>query len=113
MPYKICIDYIKSQKIIHWIMALFIMLDLFVAQKFDREMQLWDRLESRIDHASVGLLVTFLFILHLILRYRHGAHTPPMLMPRWQVVTAKLGHDALYTLMGLLMLSGIMSTTFA
>ena len=54
-----------------------------------------------------------LFILHLILRYRHGAHTPPMLMPRWQVVTAKLGHYALYTLMGLLMLSGIMSATFA
>ena len=89
MPHKIRIDYIKSQKIIHWIMALSIMLDLFVAQKFGREMQLWDRLKSRIDHASVGLLVTFLFTFHLLLGYRHGAHTPPMLMPRWQVITAK------------------------
>lgn len=113
MPHKSRIDYVKSQKIIHWVMALLIMLDLFVAQKFGREMELWDRLESRIDHASVGLLVTFLFILRLILRYRYGAPTLPVLMPRWQVVLAKLGHSALYALMGLLMLSGILSAIFA
>ncbi len=50
MPHKIRMDYIKSQ-IIHW--------------------------SQWIDQASVGLLVTFLYILRLILRYRHGAPTPP------------------------------------
>ena len=39
-------------------------------------------------------------------------HTP-MLMPRWQVVAAKLGQYALYALMEILMLSGIMSAIFA
>ena len=54
-------DYVKSQKIIHWMMAFLIMLDLVIAQKFGGEMELWDRLESRVDHATVGLIVTFLF----------------------------------------------------
>ena len=47
-------DFLKSQKIIHWIMAIIIMLDLNIAQKFGGEMDILDRLESRIDHTSVG-----------------------------------------------------------
>ena len=38
------IDYTKTQKIIHWLMAIIIMLDLNVAQKFGGNMELWDRL---------------------------------------------------------------------
>ena len=74
-------------------MAFLIMLDLFVAQKFGGEMELWDRLESRVDHASVGLFVTFLFILRLTLRYRYGAPSLPSAMPRWQVIAAQVGHS--------------------
>ena len=44
-------------------MAIIIMLDLNVAQKFGGNMELWDRLESRSDHATAGMIVTFLFIL--------------------------------------------------
>ena len=71
------IDYLKTQKIIHWMMAIIIMLDLNVAQKFGGEMELWDRLESRVDHAQAGLIVTFLFFLRLFLRYRYGAPALP------------------------------------
>ena len=39
-------DFLKSQKIIHWIMAIIIMLDLNIAQKFGGEMDILDRLES-------------------------------------------------------------------
>ena len=42
------IDYLKTQKIIHWLMAIIIMLDLNVAQKFGGNMELWDRLEFMI-----------------------------------------------------------------
>ena len=61
------IDYLKIQKIIHWLMAIIIMLDLNVAQKFGGEMQLLDRLDSRVYHATAGMIVTFLFILRIIL----------------------------------------------
>ena len=106
-------DYVKSQKIIHWVMAFLIMLDLFIAQKFGGEMELWDRLESLVDHATVGLIVTFLFILRLFLRYRYGAPSLPTSMPRWQMFAANLGHYGLYFLMGALMVTGIISASFA
>ena len=64
------IDYYRIQKIIHWLMAIIIMLDLNVAQKFGGEMELLDRLDSRVDHATAGLIVTFLFILRLFIRYK-------------------------------------------
>ena len=59
------LDYSKTQKIIHWLMAIIIMLDLNVAQKFGGNMELWDRLESRVDHATAGMIVTFLFLLRV------------------------------------------------
>jgi hypothetical protein len=40
-------------------MAVAIILDLIVAQKFGGEMELWDRLESRADHATMNLIVSF------------------------------------------------------
>jgi cytochrome b561 len=55
------VDYLKAQKIIHWLMAFVIMLDLNVAQKFGGDMELWDRLESRADHATCWLN-SYLFI---------------------------------------------------
>ena len=106
-------DYAKSQKIIHWLMAFLIMLDLNIAQKFGGEMELWDRLESRIDHATAGLIVTLLFILRLCLRYRYGAPSLPSSMPKWQVLGAKAGHYGLYFLMGSLIITGIISASVA
>ena len=106
-------DYLKSQKIIHWLMAIAIMIDLRVAQKFGGEMELWDRLESRADHATMGLIITFLLILRIILRYRYGAPSLPSSMSKWQVYAAQAGHYGLYILMGTLVLTGIISATFA
>ena len=105
------IDYLKTQKIIHWMMAIIIMLDLNVAQKFGGEMELWDRLESRVDHAQAGLIVTFLFFLRLFLRYRYGAPALPAEMPHWQVISAKAGHYGLYVLTSII--SGLLLPRFA
>jgi cytochrome b561 len=107
------IDYTKTQKIIHWLMAIIIMLDLNVAQKFGGNMELWDRLESRADHATAGMIVTFLFILRIALRYFYGAPKLPSTMPTWQVVSAKLGHYSLYFLMAGLIITGISMASFA
>lgn len=94
-------------------MAFAIMLDLNIAQKFGGEMELWDRLESRADHATMGLIITFLFLLRILLRYRYGAPSLPSSMPKWQVTAAQIGHYGLYFLMGALMLTGIISANFA
>ena len=94
-------------------MAFAIMLDLNVAQKFGGEMELWDRLESRADHATMGLIITFLFLLRILLRYRYGTPSLPSSMPKRQVIAAQIGHYGLYFLMGALMLTGIISANFA
>ncbi len=107
------LDYTKAQKVIHWLMAIIIMLDLNVAQKFGGDMELWDRLESRSDHATAGMIVTFLFILRIILRYFNGAPELPTTMPRWQIYSAKLGHYSLYVLMAGLIITGISMASFA
>ena len=106
-------DYLKSQKIIHWLMAIAIMIDLNVAQKFGGEMELWDRLESRADHATMGLIITFLLVLRIILRYRYGAPSLPSSMSKWQVRAANAGHYGLYILMAVLVTTGIISATYA
>ena len=94
-------------------MAIAIMIDLNVAQKVGGEMQLWDRLESRADHATMGLIITFLLILRIILRYKYGAPSLPDSMSKWQVLAAQAGHYGLYILMGSLVLTGIISATYA
>ena len=76
-------------------------------------MELWDRLESRADHATMNLIVTFLFILRLILRYRYGAPKLPSTIPKWQVLSAQAGHYSFYFLSGTLVLTGITSAIFA
>jgi len=100
-------DYAVSQKVIHWVMAALIMLDLVVAKKFGNPMELADRLESRGDHASLGIIVAVLFLIRIALRLKHGAPSMPAGMTKWQTRAAHWGHGLLYALMALLIVSGV------
>ena len=106
-------DYSVGQKVVHWLMALLIMLDLFVAQKFGGFLEDWDRLESRSDHATLGTIVTLLFIIRIILRVKNGAPTLPDSMPHWQVVLARWTHGLFYFFIGFLVISGLLTAVNA
>ena len=82
-------DYAVTQKVLHWLMTLLIMLDLIIAQKFGGEMADWDRFASRSDHASVGITIAVLLVLRLYFRWRYGAPALPATMPDWQKQLAK------------------------
>jgi cytochrome b561 len=96
-----------SQKLVHWLMALLITLDLVVARKFGGEMELLDRLESRIDHASLNIIVMCLFLIRVYLRAKHGAPHAPTTMAIWQTTLSKVTHSAIYLLMALLFITGL------
>ncbi len=100
-------DYTVGQKVVHWLMAILITLDLFVAQKLGGVMEDWDRLESRADHGSLGTIVAVLFVIRLVLRWRHGAPPLPASMPDWQRSLARWGHTLLYFFIGFLIVSGL------
>ncbi|OUR95156.1 hypothetical protein A9Q81_13740 [Gammaproteobacteria bacterium 42_54_T18] len=106
-------DYTVIQKVLHWLMAGIIMLDLFIAQKFGNYMEIADRLESRVDHSTMGLLVLTLFIIRLVLRMIYGAPKEDSTSPVWQVWMAKIAHGLLYVLMGLLVGSGLLTAVSA
>jgi len=98
-----------SQKVIHWLMAVFITLDLVVARKFGGDMELWDRLDSRIDHASLNLVVMCLFLLRVYLRRKHGAPSATTNMSNWQVSLSKITHLGIYMLMASLFVTGLIT----
>ena len=100
-------DYSIGQKLLHWIIATAILLDLFVAQKFGRFMPETDRFESRNDHASLGTLVAVLLAIRIYLRFKIGKPAPPNAIPIWQQNLAHLAHWGLYLLLATLVLSGI------
>jgi len=90
-------------------MALIIMLDLFVAQKFAGFMEMADRLESRGDHGSLGTILAVLLVIRIALRLRHGLPPLPGGMPQWQMMAAKLGHGLMYVAMLGLVATGVIS----
>ena len=101
-------DYAVIQKVIHWLMGIFIMLDLFIAQKFGNfigdEIGFTNfynetRFASRVDHATLGYILTILFVLRVYFRQRLGGAELPKNMPKWQIYAASIGHAGLYFLM--------------
>lgn len=103
------VDYRIAQKIVHWLMALIIMLDLFIAQKFSGVMELADRLESRGDHGSLGSSMAILLVIRIALRLIYGAPPLPDGMSQWQAMAAKLGHGLMYVAMLGLVATGVIS----
>jgi len=106
-------DYRVAQKVVHWLMALLIMFDLYVAQKFGGVLTDADRFESRSDHASVGTIVMVLFVIRIYLRWKHGAPSLPATMPNWQKLAAHIAHWGLYILIASLIIFGILSAVNA
>jgi len=102
-------NYQFSQKLIHWLMAILITLDLVVARKFGGEMELLDRLDSRVDHASLNLIVLCLFLIRVFLRRKHGTPQAPNNMVAWQVTLSKVTHVAIYLLMAMLFITGLVT----
>ena len=106
-------DYRVGQKVIHWLMGFFIILDLTAAQRFGDELEMADRLQTRMDHATLGTTLAILLLLRLYFRVRHGAPLLPATMPTWQSKAARTTHILLYVSMVCLLSTGVLTATQA
>ncbi|MEP1445958.1 MAG: cytochrome b/b6 domain-containing protein [Paraglaciecola sp.] len=103
-------DYRVAQKIIHFLMAFFIIMDMFVANKYGGEMELAERIESRTDHATLGVTLIILLILRFYFRFKSGAPAIPETgLKQWQLTMAKFVHVGLYFSMAALLATGVLT----
>ena len=106
-------DYRIVQKVIHWLMALFVILDLLGAQQFGGVMEESERLATRMDHATLGTSLGILLLLRLYFRIRSGVPLLPPTTPGWQVRSARTVHILLYVAMVCLISTGALTATQA
>lgn len=107
------LDYAISQKVVHWLMAFLISMDLVIAQSFGGIMEDAVRFASRSDHAGVGTIIAILFAIRIYLRWTRGAPALPSHLPVWQKRLAHTAHWTLYALIGGLIVTGMLSAITA
>jgi cytochrome b561 len=91
-------------RLLHWLMALLILLMLFVGVGMVSSVAWQPRLVSL--HKPLGLLLLLLVLIRLAVRLRHPPPALPNDLPRWQKRAAVGSHWLLYLLMFSLPLVG-------
>lgn len=99
--------YTVAQKVVHWLMAMFLLIDLTVAQQFGGDFPLADRLQNREGHAAVGTIILTLFLIRIYLRRKNGAPALPASAPSWQSGLARLTHIGFYFLLAIVIATGV------
>ena len=102
-------EYSNVAKVLHWVLAAMIIMQVILAQLAKRAAQddnTFDRLTLLANHKSIGLTVLLLVILRVAWRLTHRPPALPEQMTRWQRLASHLSHFGLYVLMLTLPLSG-------
>lgn len=107
------LDYTVAQKVVHWLLAMLLLIDLTVAQAFGGQLPLAERLQNREGHAAVGTIILTLLIIRIILRLRNGAPAFPETMPAWQKMAASFTHIGFYVLLAFIVVSGMFTADYA
>lgn len=98
-------SYSLPARLLHWLMALLILLMLFIGVGMVSSLGPWQhRLVSL--HKGVGLLLLGLLLVRLLVRLRQSPPALPASIPAWQQRLAQVAHGLLYGLMLALPLLG-------
>lgn len=97
--------YTTVAMILHWAVAVIIILNVIIALSLDYMPDGWVR--PAVDlHKSFGITVIGLVLLHLLWRYANPPPPLPYSYPVWERRLAKTAHIVLYTLILAMPLSG-------
>ncbi|MGA3158044.1 MAG: cytochrome b/b6 domain-containing protein [Steroidobacteraceae bacterium] len=97
--------YTRVAMLLHWLIALLILINVTLALSVDSLPEGWER--PIIDtHKSIGITVLGLVLLRLLWRIAHRPPPLPASYPRWEKISAHLAHGLLYLLILALPISG-------
>lgn len=110
MPYEVRDRYDAPTMVLHWLVALLIVVAFIVVQVADGMPRGPERIATMDLHKSLGVTIFALVLVRMAWRTFHPAPALPSGTPSWMELSAKLGHLALYALMIAVPLSGILMT---
>lgn len=111
MPARNTIDrYGSVAQTLHWVVVVLLIVQFVLATIADDLPNGFEKLVTLARHKSVGM--TILALAALRLAWRFFDHPPPLAsMPRWQAVSARISHMALYALLFAMPLTGWMMSS--
>jgi cytochrome b561 len=99
------IEYNGIAKILHWVIAALIILQVVLAKLAEESSNEVQELALLVNHRSVGITVLCLAFVRLAWRF-FSPPPPPVVMPEWQRIASQVAHWAMYALIFLVPLSG-------
>ena len=104
--------YMRSQKILHWLIAALLLFGLFVGGELLEDAEGADKAFVAIFHSSFGVTILALMLWRFSLRRRHPVAPMDALKP-WEKTWSRIAHLTLYGLVILMAVSGVMQGMFA
>lgn len=98
--------YTRTAKVIHWLMAVLLILQVFMGWELDNQ-EGAELSESLAYHVQGGLLILGLLLLRLFWRIGNPPPALPDTMARSQKIAAKVIHGLFYVLMAVVPITGI------
>ncbi len=101
---------------LHWLVALAIGIQYFLAEKAEEALDQGLRAEAGelfANHKSLGMTIFTLAVIRLIWRGMSAQPMLPQQMPSWQILAAKLNHYLFYVLLMALPLTGWLGSSAA
>lgn len=101
--------YSKLSKVLHWVMAVLVMLMFMAFFGFEQAITEQQKIEMLMGHASIGSLITILICARLYNTFINKAPKPNHNLIRWQQVVSSVSHKLLYVLLVLVPITGYLT----
>lgn len=96
-------------RLVHWTMALIILMMLIAGQRFGTELSDADRTFSLTGHSSLGLLVVMFLLVRIAMRLTGAAGRPTHDIAAWQSLASRAVQAGIYGLMIYLPVTGVLT----
>ncbi len=104
-------SYLRSQKVLHWLLAVLLLFWLFVSGELVEEAEGADKATILIFHSSGALIILALMLWRLKLRSDHPV-APLEQLKTWEQIWGKRVHLLFYILVPLMVFSGLLQGLF-